>query len=60
MRQARVAAGKESRRLQLVWVNTDGKPVDPEVIKIDDERTAGFQVASLQSGLKEKVEFEAW
>jgi len=60
MRQARVAVGRESRRLQLVWVNTDGKPVDPDVTKIYDEKTAGFKVASLPADAKQKAEFEAW
>ena len=60
MRQVRVAMGRESGRLQLVWVNTDGKPVDPEVIKIYDEKAAGLQVVSLPSDPKIRAEFEAW
>ena len=60
MRQTKVARGRESGRLQLVWVNTDGKPVDPEVIKVYDEKVAGLKVVNLPSDLKEKAEFEAW
>ena len=60
MRQARVAMGRESRRLQLIWVNTDGKPVDPEVIKVYDEKAAGLKVATLISDPKQRAEFEAW
>jgi hypothetical protein len=60
MRQARVAMGRESRRLQLIWVNTDGKPVDPEVIKVYDEKAAGLKVATLISDPKQRAEFEGW
>ena len=60
MRQTKVAMGRESGRLQLIWVNTDGKPVDPEVLKIYDEKAAGLQVLTLPSDPKQKADFEAW
>jgi hypothetical protein len=60
MRQTRVAMGRESGRLQLIWVNTDGKPVDPEVIKIYDEKIAGLKVVSSPVDPKAKAEFDAW
>ena len=60
MRQTRVAMGRESKRVQLVWVNTDGKPVDPEVLKVYDEQAAGFKVVSLPSDPRSKAEFDAW
>ncbi|MBU3618406.1 hypothetical protein [Polynucleobacter sp. JS-Fieb-80-E5] len=60
MRQTKVAMGRESGRLQLIWVNTDGKPVDPEVLKIYDEKTAGLKVLTLPSDPKQRTEFEAW
>ena len=60
MRQTRVAMGRESGRLQLIWVNTDGKPVDPEVTKIYDEKTAGFKVVSLPSDPQARDAFESW
>ena len=60
MRQTRVAMGRESGRLQLIWVNTDGKPVDPEVLKIYDEKTAGVKVVALPSDPKQRADFEAW
>ena len=60
MRQTRVAMGRESGRLQLIWVNTDGKPVDPEVLKIYDEKTAGLKVLTLPSDSKQRADFEAW
>jgi hypothetical protein len=60
MRQLRIAVGRESGRVQLVWVNTDGKPVDPEVLLAYDQKTAGFQIVSLPADPKSKAEFNAW
>ena len=60
MRQARVAMGRESGRVQLVWVNTDGKPVDPEVLKVYDEKAAGLKIASLSSDPNMRNQFQAW
>jgi hypothetical protein len=60
MRQVRVAMGRESGRLQLIWVNTDGKPVDPEVTKIYDEKVAGLKVVTLPPDPKFRSEFEDW
>lgn len=60
MRQLRVAMGRESGRVQLLWVNVDGKPVDPEVAFAYDEKSAGFRVVGLPSNPKLKAEFQAW
>ena len=60
MRQLRVAVGRESSRVQLVWVNTDGKAVDPEVLLAYDQKTAGFQILSLPVDLRLRSEFDAW
>ena len=60
MRQVRIAMGRESKRVQLVWINTDGKPVDPEVAKAYDEQAAGFKVVGLPGDPKIKAEFESW
>jgi hypothetical protein len=60
MRQLRIAVGRESSRVQLVWVNTDGKPVDPEVLLAYDQKTAGFQVLPLPADPKLKAEFDVW
>jgi hypothetical protein len=60
MRQLRIAVGRESSRVQLVWINTDGKPVDPEVLLAYDQKTAGFQVADLPVDPKLRAEFDAW
>ena len=60
MRQLRIAVGRESSRVQLVWVNTDGKPVDPEVLLAYDQKTAGFQIVDLPVDPKLRAEFDAW
>ena len=60
MRQLRVAMGRESGRVQLLWVNLDGKSVDPEVALAYDEKTAGLKVVNLPSDPKLKAEFQAW
>ena len=60
MRQVKVAVGRESSRVQLLWVNLDGKPVDPEVTKAYDEQVAGFKVVTLPTNPKLQAEFLAW
>jgi hypothetical protein len=60
MRQLRVAVGRESGRVQLVWINTDGKPVDPEVLSAYDEQKAGFKILPLPTDPKSNAEFLAW
>jgi hypothetical protein len=60
MRQVKVAMGREGGRLQLLWVNTDGQPVDPEVIKAYDEKVAGFKIVSLPSDPKLRSDFDTW
>ncbi|QWD94424.1 hypothetical protein C2759_09660 [Polynucleobacter sp. MG-Unter2-18] len=60
MRQLRIAVGRESSRVQLVWVNTDGKSVDPEVLLAYDQKTAGFQIVDLPVDPKLRSEFDAW
>lgn len=60
MRQLRIAVGRESGRVQLVWVNTDGKPVDPEVLLAYDQKTAGFQILSLPADPQLRAEFDTW
>lgn len=60
MRQTRVAMGRENKRVQLIWVNTDGKPVDPELLKIYDEQSAGMKVISLPTDPQLRAGFEGW
>jgi len=60
MRQVKIAVGRESGRVQLLWVNTDGKSVDPEVAKAYDEKVAGFKVLTLPTDLVARAEFLSW
>jgi hypothetical protein len=60
MRQLRIAVGRESSRVQLVWVNTDGKALDPEVLLAYDQKTAGFQIVDLPVDPKLRAQFDAW
>jgi hypothetical protein len=60
MRQAKVAVGRESGRVQLIWVNTDGKPVDPAVMQAYDEKVAGFTVVGLPRDPKVRAQFMNW
>lgn len=60
MRQLRIAVGRESGRVQLVWVNTDGKAVDPEVLLAYDQKTAGFQIVDLPVDPQLRAQFDAW
>nr|WP_216863456.1 hypothetical protein [Polynucleobacter bastaniensis] len=60
MRQLRIAVGRESARVQLVWVNTDGKAVDPEVLLAYDQKTAGFQIVDLPVDPQLRAQFDAW
>jgi hypothetical protein len=60
MRQVKVAMGRESKRVQLLWVNTDGKSVDPEVTKVYDEQSAGLKIVTLPTDPQLKAQFEDW
>lgn len=60
MRQTKVAMGRESKRVQLLWVNTDGKPVDPELTRIYDEQTAGLKIVALPTDPQLQADFEGW
>ncbi|QWD63951.1 hypothetical protein [Polynucleobacter sp. MWH-UH2A] len=60
MRQSKVAAGREGSRVQLLWVNMDGKPVDPVVAQAYDEKVAGFKVVTLPVDAKLRDEFMSW
>jgi hypothetical protein len=60
MRQLRIAVGRESGRVQLAWINTDGKPVDPEVLAAYDEKMAGLKILPLPTDPKSNADFLAW
>lgn len=60
MRQLRVGVGREGGRVQLLWVNTDGKAVDPEIAKAYDHDVAGFSVVNLPADPKLRAQFNDW
>ena len=60
MRQLRIGLGRESGRVQLVWVNTDDQPVDPEVLLAYDAKTAGFTILPLPSNPQLRAQFQSW
>ena len=60
MRQLRIAMGRESGRVQLLWVNTDSAAVDPEVAAAYDEKAAGFKVVNLPADPTLNTEFQTW
>lgn len=57
MRQVRVAMGKESQRLQLIWLVTDSDAINPELEKAYDKEVAGFTFIRMpkEQGQKEKL-----
>jgi len=60
MRQVRVAMGKESQRMQLIWLVTDGEVIDPELQKAYDKEVAGFTFIRMpkDQAQKEKLQQE--
>lgn len=60
MRQVRIAMSKERTRLQLVWLITDSKPIDPEIAKAYDHEVAGFKQIRLPTDLHKKKEVLQW
>ena len=60
MRQVRVAVGRESSRIQLLWVNTDEGIISPEILRAYDENVAGMKIVSVPSNAKLKAEWGVW
>lgn len=60
MRQLRVAMARESGRVQLVWINTDGKSVSPEIAQAYDKNIAGFEILPMPADPQSKAAFDAW
>ena len=60
MRQVKIAMGKESQRVQLVWIITDGQSVDPEIDAAYDKQKAGFMKIRLPKDLKKREELLSW
>jgi hypothetical protein len=60
MRQVRVAMGRESQRVQLVWLVTDQGDIDPEIAKAYDQEVAGFTFVRMPKDPVKKGEVEKW
>ncbi len=60
MRQVRIALSKESARLRLIWVVSDGQAVDPEIRRAYDQATAGFEMINAPTSPAVKAQWEQW
>jgi hypothetical protein len=60
MRQARVAMGKESQRIQLVWLVTDQAPIDPNIAKAYDKEAAGFSIIRMPQDKTKADKLNKW
>ena len=60
MRQVRIAMGRESQRVQLVWLVTDQGDIDPEIAKAYDQEVAGFTFVKMPKDATKKNEVEKW
>jgi hypothetical protein len=60
MRQVRIVMGRESQRVQLVWLVTDQGDIDPEIAKAYDQEVAGFTFVRLPKDPAKKSEVEKW
>ena len=59
-RQVRVAMGKESQRMQLIWLVTDGEVIDPELQKAYDKEVAGFTFIRMPKDQAQKQKLQQW
>lgn len=60
MRQVRIAMGKESQRLHLIWLVTDEETINPELEKAYDKEVAGFTFLRLPKDLAQKEKLLQW
>jgi hypothetical protein len=60
MRQVRIAMGRESQRVQLVWLVTDQGDIDPEIAKAYDQEVAGFTFVKMPKDEAKRNEVEKW
>jgi hypothetical protein len=60
MRQVRVAMGKESQRVQLVWLVTDEAPIHPDVLKAYDKEVAGFSIIRMPQDKEKALKLNQW
>jgi hypothetical protein len=60
MRTVRIAMGRESQRVQLVWLVTDQGDIDPEIAKAYDQEVAGFTFVRMPKDATKKNEVQKW
>lgn len=60
MRQVRIAMGRESQRVQLIWLVTDQGDIDPEIAKAYDQEVAGFTFVRMPKDATKKNEVQKW
>ena len=60
MRQVRVAMGKESQRLQLIWLVTDDGAINLELQKAYDKEVAGFTFIRMPKDQAQKQKLQQW
>ncbi len=60
MRQVRVAMGKESQRVQLVWLVTDNAPIQPAIEAAYDKEVAGFKIIRMPDNKEEREQVTQW
>ena len=60
MRQVRVAMGKESQRLQLIWLVTDDGVINSELQKAYDKEVAGFTFIRMPKDQAQKQKLQQW
>jgi hypothetical protein len=60
MRTVRIAMGRESQRVQLVWLVTDQGDIDPEIAKAYDPEVAGFTFVRMPKDAAKKDEVQKW
>jgi hypothetical protein len=60
MRQVKISTGKESQRVQLIWLITDQSPIHPEVEKAYDMESSGFRTIRMPEDLKKREQLNQW
>ena len=60
MRQVRIAMGKESQRLHLIWLVTDEETINPELEKAYDKEVAGFTFLRLPKDQAQREKLLQW
>jgi hypothetical protein len=60
MRQVKISTGKESQRVQLIWLVTDQDSIHPEVEKAYDMESSGFRTIRMPKDLEKREQLIEW